>query len=73
MKNKLIAELEREISEAIELLKTAKCPTCDGTCFMTTETGGCGPDGENDTREVMFHACPWCAGCNAFLNRHGEF
>ena len=45
---------------AIGLLKVAKCPACDGAGAIGHEVGGCDPDGENDTREVVWEQCQWC-------------
>lgn len=48
------------LAVAIGLLKVAKCPACDGSGAIDHEVGGCGPDGENDTRECVLEQCQWC-------------
>jgi hypothetical protein len=48
------------LASAIELLTVAKCPNCDGCGFTVHETGGCDPDGENDSRECVQEQCRWC-------------
>lgn len=48
------------LAVAIGLLKVAKCPACDGSGAIGHEVGGCGPDGENDTRECVWEQCQWC-------------
>lgn len=39
-----------------------KCPECDGNGYFATEIGGCGMDGENDTRETIQEQCQRCNG-----------
>lgn len=50
-----------------ELLRVAKCPACDGSGAYPVETGGCGGDGENDTRECHLEQCRWCDERNALF------
>ena len=55
---------------AVQLLKVAACPNCDGCGFTVHETGGCGPDGENDTRECHQEQCQWCDERNQLLSNY---
>ena len=41
---------------------TTKCPNCQGDGWYMRETGGCDPDGENDTRESIQVQCEMCYG-----------
>ena len=55
------------LAAAVELLRVAKCPECDGCGFTVRETGGCDMDGENDTRECVQEQCRWCFERNGLL------
>jgi hypothetical protein len=55
------------LAAAVELLRVAKCPECDGCGFTVHETGGCDMDGENDTRECVQEQCRWCFERNGLL------
>ena len=55
------------LAAAVELLRVAKCPDCDGCGFTVRETGGCDMDGENDTRECVQEQCRWCYERNGLL------
>lgn len=54
----------------VELLRVAKCPNCDGCGFTVHEMGGCGMDGENDTREIVQEQCQWCFNRNGLLEEY---
>lgn len=55
-----IEDLKKRVERLLELLKIAKCPNYDGSGFIVYETGGCGPDGEDDCRECVQEQCRWC-------------
>ena len=55
------------LAAAVELLRVARCPNCDGCGFTVRETGGCDMDGENDTRECVQEQCQWCFERNGLL------
>ena len=38
------------------------CPDCNGEGYVEYITGGCGMDGENDTRETFMTGCQKCNG-----------
>jgi hypothetical protein len=70
-------ELERELTREREhgdrlasLLGAAKCPACNGAGWYDELTGGCDPDGENDTRQCVQVQCQWCNESKGTLSTH---
>ena len=66
----LIAKCERFLDSSPKTMKVSResvlsavcnlCPNCLGAGFTAYETGGCDPDGENDSRESHQDQCQWC-------------
>lgn len=41
-------------------LDAVQCPNCPNQGWYAWESGGCGPDGENDTRQCEQVQCEFC-------------
>lgn len=62
---------QQDLTKAFEEILAAKrCTYCVDQGSYPVEVGGCGPDGENDTREIVPQQCEWCYTTpDSLLNR----
>jgi hypothetical protein len=74
--NKSLSPILRKaaLCDRIMQKKPKFCQGCNDEGFWAREVGGCDPDGENDTREVIQERCEWCETIpDSFFNLKADY